>query len=250
VRASAAAARLGAMVAVAVLAGACSSGSADDRRSTAATGEPEVYVAIGSSETLGAGADNPFTESWPRVLYRTALDRDAVFVNAAADGSTVADALDEQLPLALDLEPTLVTVWLALDDLAAGVPAATYERQLAELIRALRRGGRTEVLVATVPPVDHVPAYVGGGDVPFTIGEDGELLVEDRVAAELSATQLAAYDGAITRVARAAGATVVDVGTAADAGAGASTPLVTDGGISTEAQARIAELFAAARRSG
>jgi lysophospholipase L1-like esterase len=250
VRASAAAARLGATVAVAVLAGACSGGSADDRRTAAPTGEPEVYVAVGSSETLGAGADNPFTESWPRVLYRTALDRDAVFVNAAADGSTVADALDEQLRLALEMEPALVTVWLALDDLASGVPAATYERQLAELIGALRRGGRTEVLVATVPPVDHIPSYVGGDDIPLPIGEDGEVLVEDRVAPELSAAQVAAYDEAITRVARAAGATVVDVGMAADAGAGVQTPLVTDNGISTEAQARIAELFAAARRSG
>jgi lysophospholipase L1-like esterase len=240
-----------AMLAGAMLVGACSSGSADDRHTAPRPGVPDVYVAIGSSETFGAGADNPFVEAWPRLLYRTAFDRDTVFVNASADGSTVADALEEQVPLARELDPTFVTVWLNLDDLAAGVPVATYERQLAELVRALRRGGRTEVFVATVPPVDRVPAYVGRDDLPLSVTEDGELLVDpDPVDIELPPAQVAAYDEAIRRVAAAEGATVVELATAGATGAGAPGSLVTDMGLSTEAHARVAELFAEAGLRG
>ena len=117
-----------------------------------------MYVAVGASETVGVGADRPTAQAWPRVLHDTAL-RDARYVNVGVSGSTVSEALSEQLPRALAADPDVVTVWLAVNDITHLVPVEAYEQQLRTLVHALRRDGRTEVLVANVPQVQDLPAY-------------------------------------------------------------------------------------------
>jgi lysophospholipase L1-like esterase len=72
----------------------------------------------------------------------------------------VAQALAEELPMALDQKPTVVTVWLNVNDIIAGVAPADFERDLGTLVHQLRRGGATRVLVANTPPLDHLPAYL------------------------------------------------------------------------------------------
>jgi acyl-CoA thioesterase I len=215
----------------------CSGGSGVEAPGAATAAPPEVYVAVGASESVGVGADRPLVESWPRVLYRSALDRNTVFVSAGVEGSTVAEALDEQLPLALELRPTLVTVWLNVNDLAAGVPVATYEQQLAVLVRGLRQDGHARVLVANTPPVEELPAFepLAGSRFPPA----------DEVRARVTA-----YNAAIERVADAEGAELVDLHAAGDAAVRDRTfaSLVSDDGFhpSTEGHAQIAEVFAAA----
>jgi acyl-CoA thioesterase-1 len=220
-----------------MLATGCSGGSSGATPDAAAAAPPQTYVAVGASESVGVGADRPLIEAWPRVLFRTALDRNTVFVSAGVENSTVTDALDDQLPLVLELRPTLVTVWLNVNDLAAGVPVATYEQQLTGLVQALRQDGRARVLVANTPPVDELPVYqaLAGSQFP----------TRDEVAA-----RVAAYNQAIERVAAAEGADLVDLHAegiqAVEDGTFAS--LVSDDGFhpSTEGHARIAEVFAAA----
>lgn len=119
---------------------------------------PRVYVAVGASETVGVGADRPATQSWPAVLHRRAL-RGTRFVDVGVSGATVGDALAGQLPQAIAADPDVVTVWLAVNDVIALESPADYEVQLDQLVHALRRGGRTEVLVGNVPPLDLLPAY-------------------------------------------------------------------------------------------
>jgi acyl-CoA thioesterase-1 len=132
------------------------SGDGDGRPSPAAP--PRVYVAVGASETVGVGADDPVTEAWPRVLRDTALPG-AELVDVGVSGATVRDALTNQLAPALAARPDLVTVWLAVNDALSLVPVADYEAHLGRLVRALRRGGRTEVLVGNMPALDRLPAY-------------------------------------------------------------------------------------------
>ena len=84
---------------------------------------------------------------------------DARYVNVGVSGSTVSEALSEQLPRALAADPDVVTVWLAVNDITHLVPVEAYEQQLRTLVHALRRDGRTEVLVANVPQVQDLPAY-------------------------------------------------------------------------------------------
>jgi len=224
------------MVVAGLLATGCSGGSSVDAPDAPSAAPPQTYVAVGASESVGVGADRPLVEAWPRVLYRTAVDRNTVFVSVGVEGSTVAEALDEQLPLALELRPTLVTVWLNVNDLAAGVPVDDYQRQLTALVRTLRQDGRTRVLVANTPPVDQLPAYQAAGSA-FPPADE----VRERVAA---------YNRAIEQVADAQGAELIDLHAAGVEAveAGTFALLVSDDGFhpSTEGHTRIADVFAAA----
>jgi lysophospholipase L1-like esterase len=221
----------------ATLATGCSGGSSVVAPDAAPAAPPQTYVAVGASESVGVGAERPLVEAWPRVLYRTAVDRNTVFLSVGVEGSTVAEALDDQVPLALELRPTLVTVWLNVNDLVAGVPAATYEQQLTALVRALRQDGRARVLVANTPPVDELPIYQA-------LTRSG-LPPADEVRA-----RVVAYNEAIEQVTDAQGADLIDLHAAGIQAAedGTFASLVSDDGFhpSTEGHARIAEVFAAA----
>lgn len=167
-----------------------------------------MYVAVGASETVGVGADDPAREAWPQVLHDSALPS-STLVNVGVCGATVQEALDTQLPKALAAEPDLVTVWLAVNDLASLAPVTTYATQLRTLVHALRRGGDTEVLVGNVPDLWRLPANracIPGSGVtevacvlPFVPTErDVRAIVEE-------------YNAAIDREVRAEGAELVDL---------------------------------------
>ena len=144
--------------AAAVLAPACSrNGSSEAERAPASAAG--TYVAVGASETVGVGAADPARDAWPTVLHRTAL-RETHYVNVGISGATVAQALAEELPEALRHRPTVVTVWLNVNDILRVVRRPDYERDLRTLVRALRQDGRAAVLVANTPPLERLPAYL------------------------------------------------------------------------------------------
>lgn len=224
-----------------VLATACSGG----RPATVKAEElppPFTYVAVGASETVGVGADDPAGQSWPSVFFRTALARSARFVNVGESGATLRQAIDRKLQPALAEQPRLVTVWLNVNDLVAQVPPAQYERDLERLVRALRRDGATDVLVANTPPVAELPvvrACLPGGS--------GCRLPASLPSADVINERVAAYNEVIARVAAAEGAVVVDLA-AATGGRGISGSLVAADGFhpSTEGHRRVAAAFAEA----
>jgi acyl-CoA thioesterase I len=199
-----------AVVVLAVAAGlaGCTGSGHHDSPGAGGAGPPLLYTAVGASETVGVGTDEPLREAWPQVFFRTALPREATFVNLGVPGATVADALQRQVPEAENLRPDLATVWLNVNDLIAGVSPSDYERNLGELVHRLRRGGATRVLVANTPELDHLPAYLRCRDAsaasPCDFG--GRLPPPGVVQAAV-----AAYNAAIERVARREGAVVVDL---------------------------------------
>jgi lysophospholipase L1-like esterase len=189
------------VLAVAVLAGtaACTSSGPGGFVPTSSPVGPTIrYVAVGASETVGIGSDDMLREAWPQVFYRTALPLGATYVNLGIPGATVADALREEVPDAVALRADVVTVWLNVNDIHAGVPAPAYERDLLRLVTELRRGGRTRVLLANTPPIDHLPSILGAFSPPSPS------------LADLRAT-IDAYNAAIARVASATGAVLVDL---------------------------------------
>ena len=225
-----------------LLVAGCRGGQAD-KVATERLPPPFAYVAVGAGETMGVGADDPGTGSWPNVFYRTALARSARLVNVGQREATVRQALDRQLPLALAEEPRLVTVWLNVGDLVRQVPVEQYERDLGSLVRALRRGGAADVLVATTPPVMDLPvvkACLPGGA--------GCRLPTRLPSSEVITERVAAYDAAINRVAKAEGAVPVDLGAAVGGGTGG---LVATDGFSPNAEGhrKVAAAFAAALAS-
>jgi phosphatidylinositol alpha 1,6-mannosyltransferase len=177
-------------------------------------GAPQVYVAVGASETVGAGIeDDPLRlrDAWPQLFYNAALPRSSTYYNLGVDGETTAGALAEQVPRALALQPTVVTVWLNVDDLVHGVSAADYESNLGAIVHQLRRGGAATVLVANTPSLDRLPAYLAcrpnaPGGVGCLLGPQASLPDAATVNSLVDA-----YNGAAARVVAREGAVLVDL---------------------------------------
>ena len=220
-----------------------SSVSSSPAPSTVAS-EPKVYVAVGASETVGVGADDPQTQAWPQVLHDRALPGTEL-VNLGVSGSTVREALTSQLPRALTAEPDVVTVWLAVNDAISLVPVSDYGAALQELVHALRRSGRTEVLVGNVPPLDRLPAY--RACLPGTPATDVACVLPIVPSPAQVRATVAAYNAAIARVAAREGAVLVDM--SADRSLARLTG--TDGfHPSTRGHRAVARAFARALRTG
>jgi len=193
---------------LAVLAVSCSSTGDSTARTTRAPAPLAALsgarvVVVGASDAVGYGADDPVTDAWPAVLERTALEG-ATLVNLGIPGATVAVALDREVPEALAARPDVVAVWLSVNDFLARVPVTTYERQLGELVHALRRGGAARVLVGNTPPLDRLPIYLACQTDPGCLG--GAL-----PGPEVIREAVDAYNAAIGRVVAKEGAELVDL---------------------------------------
>ncbi len=118
-----------------------------------------TYVAIGASDTYGVGADDPETQNWPADLS-TLLGRQVHLINLGVPNIDVHAALGVELPIALDAHPDLVTVWLAVNDLADNVPVASYAHDLDLLLARLRIcAPHARIAVANVPDLTLLPRF-------------------------------------------------------------------------------------------
>ena len=122
------------------------------------TRSPERYVAIGASDTVGVGAADPATGSWPaRVAAR--LVTSSAYANLGVSGTRIAQALRDQGPLAVAREPTLISIWLAVNDLNSFADPVQYEATLDALFDLLARGTTAMIFIGNVPDLRAVPVY-------------------------------------------------------------------------------------------
>jgi lysophospholipase L1-like esterase len=121
----------------------------------------QLYVAIGASDTYGIGTDDPRTQSWPADLSNQ-LSQGTRLVNLGIPAIHAHEALNIELPVALDAHPNLVTVWLAVNDLADNVPLANYEQDLDHLLNRLHTAlPHVRIAVANVPDLSYLPRFQG-----------------------------------------------------------------------------------------
>lgn len=116
------------------------------------------YVAIGASDTVGVGAADPATGSWPARVARL-LPPGSAYVNLGVSGSIALQAKDQQLPGAVAQHPTVVSVWLAVNDMNATIQPASYRDALAQIVDGLAANTDAKIFVGNVPDVRGVPAY-------------------------------------------------------------------------------------------
>lgn len=164
---------------------------------TAAQPRTLTYVAIGASDAFGVGTDDPATDNWPTVLSRQ-LDDDVQIgdtfhlINLGIPGELVGQSLQNELPIALDAHPNLVTVWLSVNDFIGGTSLDTYQRQLTSLLASLRQHTPAHVFIANLPDLSVLPAFKG----------------YDPAALHIRIQQ---WNAAIAAVAQAQSATLVDL---------------------------------------
>lgn len=116
------------------------------------------YVAIGASDTVGIGATDPATGSWPARVAQL-LPPGGAFVNLGVSGSIAVQAKDQQLPGAIAQRPTVISIWLAVNDMNATIEPASYRDALGAIVDALVAGTEAKIFVGNVPDVRGVPAY-------------------------------------------------------------------------------------------
>lgn len=194
-----------------LVAGCTTSGS--DRTnpaSTRTTSPPIVYAAIGASDGVGVGSTNPLRDAWPQVFFRTALPESTVMYNFSLPGATVARAISNEEPEALSVQPTLVTVWLNVNDLIALVSVSDYATELDQLLHDLRRGGQARVLIANTPYLDRVPLYLGCRAGAPPSGATCPPGLAEIPPAEIN-SEVDSYNAVIARLAQKDGAVVVDL---------------------------------------
>ena len=106
------------------------------------------------------GAADPATGSWPARLAAK-LPTSATYLNLGVSGSLAAGAREQQLPKALEARPTVATVWLAVNDLNAGLGPGDYGMALRSIVTALVDRTDARIFVGNVPDLRAVPAYAG-----------------------------------------------------------------------------------------
>lgn len=134
--------------------------------SNAATARPK-YVAIGASDAVGVGTSQPSKDGW--VPKFAALAGAEQTLNLGRSGSTLANAMREQLPKALEQKPNLITIWLAVNDFNQQIfnPAilSNYRSDLNQMLSQLRTKleSNTRILVGNIPDLAQVSIYSAFG---------------------------------------------------------------------------------------
>ena len=118
-----------------------------------------IYVAIGASDTFGLGADDPQTQNWPSDLAMM-LGPGVHLINLGIPGVVLHQALDAEVPVAIDAHPNLITIWLAVNDLGNDVPINSYAHDLDLMLSRLQAGApHARIVVANVPDLRLVPYF-------------------------------------------------------------------------------------------
>ena len=121
---------------------------------------PIAYVALGASDAAGVGVDQPDRDGWVPVLTRL-LPQPARLVNLGIPGIKLHEAIEVELPPALEVQPSLITIWLVVNDLLGGVPLPQYAADLDRLLRELRASTRAAIAVGNVPDAPEQSRYLG-----------------------------------------------------------------------------------------
>lgn len=109
--------------------------------------ERSVFVALGGDETLTRGLEDGFRVAWTRQVFNS-FPGSTVYVNVATENATVRAGLDEQLAAALELRPTVATVWFGAADAQQGTNEDRFVAELTDLTTALLDVGTEVLLVA------------------------------------------------------------------------------------------------------
>jgi lysophospholipase L1-like esterase len=118
-----------------------------------------TYVAIGASDTFGIGTSDPYMENWPTDLADK-LSQKVHLINLGIPGITLHDALNLELPIALDSHPELITIWLGVNDITNSIPVNSYSHDLDFMLTHLEsQAPSAHILIANIPDLTLLPYF-------------------------------------------------------------------------------------------
>jgi acyl-CoA thioesterase I len=110
---------------------------------------PLVYAAIGASDVVGVGADDPSSESWVNQVY-SRMPAGTRFLRLGRSGITLAEANDLEIPQVVAARPDIVTMWNCVNDVRR-VQLADYIKELKSALNRLTKETNAHVVVLNVP---------------------------------------------------------------------------------------------------
>jgi lysophospholipase L1-like esterase len=150
------------------------------------------YVALGDSYTIGTSVepDASFPNQLVAALAGSGVQLDLV-ANLGVNEYTTADLIRHELPALEALYAEFVTVLIGVNDVVQGVPAATYERNVATIL---------DTLLGSLPPERIVPVAIpdytvtpAGADYGDPDDQHDGIVANNTIMARLAASRGIAF---------------------------------------------------------
>jgi acyl-CoA thioesterase I len=126
-------------------------------RSDLEAGADVTIVAYGDSITAGFAVRRGFPSFWKQMLSEKYPDARVEMINSGISGDTSMDGLARLDWAALAYEPDLVTINFGINDCVLGLGLEEFEMNLVEMVRRIRAGPNSEILLLSSQPLETPP---------------------------------------------------------------------------------------------
>jgi acyl-CoA thioesterase-1 len=116
-----------------------------------------TIVAFGDSITAGYCVRRGFPSFWKALLAEKYPEAVVEMINSGTCGDTSMDGLARLDWAALAYEPDLVTINFGINDCALGLDLEEFEMNFEEMVRRIRAGPNSEVLLLSSQPLETPP---------------------------------------------------------------------------------------------
>ena len=116
-----------------------------------------TVVAFGDSITAGYAVRRGFPTFWKEMLVQKYPGVRIELINSGISGDTTMDGLARLDWAVLSYEPDLVTINFGINDCVYGLGVEEFEANLVEMIRRIRSGPASEILLLSSQPLETPP---------------------------------------------------------------------------------------------
>lgn len=116
-----------------------------------------TVVAFGDSITAGYAVRRGFPSFWKEMLQKKYPETRIEMINSGVSGDTTMDGVARLDWSVLSYEPDLVTVNFGINDCVLGLGLEEFEMNFVEVIRRIRAGPDSEILLLSSQPLETPP---------------------------------------------------------------------------------------------
>jgi acyl-CoA thioesterase I len=114
-------------------------------------------VAFGDSITAGYAVRRGFPSFWKEMLSKKYSDAEVELINSGVSGDTTMDGLARLDWAVLSYEPDLITIDFGINDCVLGIGLEEFEANFVEMVRRIRAGPNSEILLLSSQPLETPP---------------------------------------------------------------------------------------------
>lgn len=116
-----------------------------------------TIVAFGDSITAGFAVRRGFPSFWKEMLQKKYPEARIGMINSGTSGDTTMDGLARLDWSVLSYEPDLVTINFGINDCVLGLGLEEFEMNFVEMVRRIRSGSGSKVLLLSSQPLETPP---------------------------------------------------------------------------------------------